>query len=348
MKTIKLIYILSIVSILAVGCAKKNSPIDNSLAGRDVWLVNTNDIIHFGAEKDKIKSIDTPVFIPVHDVRLDDNALVYAFHHKGVTKVYPQSVMGMHEIVNDRIESYYYSISFCPRTESTLAWNRLINGTITEFGVSGMLYRENLIPYDRSTMSHWSQMKNLCINGTLIGFQPETGLIVETTLALVKNAYPDAIILDHESCSEGSCGAGSGREFGNPGTEDETTILPPEARYFGVLKEENLLLFELALFNDATHVIETRFRNMNLVIAGNSEEHFFLAFIKNQKINARAYYAVQNSLPVVMKDDLGNEYDMFGVIVKGPDTGVRLSSPAAFLAQTFAWQTLLNSITVYE
>jgi len=338
----------SIVSLMAVGCTKKNSPVDNRTTSQDVWLVNTDDIIHFGAEKDKIKSIDTPVFVPVRDVRLDDNALVYAFHHEGITKVYPQSVMGLHEIVNDKIGTYYYSVSFCPRTESTLAWNRMINGKITEFGVSGMLYKENLIPYDRTTMSHWSQMRNLCINGALIGFQSETGLLVETTFALIKNTYPDALVLDHELCTEGSCGTGGGREFGDPGNGDETTILPPEARYFGVLKDENLLLFELTLFKDSTHIIATRFRNMNLIIAGNLEKHLFLAFIKDNKIRANMYYAVQNSLSVVMKDDLGNEYDMFGIIVKGPDRGTRLNSPVAYLAQTFAWQTLFNSIALYK
>ena len=333
---------------MAIGCAKKHTAVDNRTTSQDVWLVNTDDIIHFGAEKDKIKSIDTPVFVPVRDVRLDDNALVYAFHYEGVTKVYPQSAMGMHEIVNDKIGTYYYSVSFCPRTESTLAWNRMINGKITEFGVSGMLYKENLIPYDRNTISHWSQMKNLCINGSFIGIQPETGLLVETTFALIKNAYPDALVLDHELCTEGSCGTGGGREFGDPGNGDETTILPPEARYFGVLKDENLLLFELTLFAGSTRVIETRFGNMNLVVAGNFEEHLFLAFIKDSRLKATKYSAVQNSLPVVIKDDIGNEYDMFGVIVKGPDKGTRLNSPVAYLAQTFAWQTLFSSITVFK
>lgn len=51
---------------LTGGCAKENTPDNNSSAGRDVWLVDTEDIIHFGAEKDKIKSIDTPVFIPIN------------------------------------------------------------------------------------------------------------------------------------------------------------------------------------------------------------------------------------------------------------------------------------------
>ncbi|MDZ7646522.1 MAG: DUF3179 domain-containing (seleno)protein [Cytophagales bacterium] len=33
-----------------------------------------------------------------------------------------------------------------------------INGTTTRFGVSGLLYNSNVIPYDRLTNSNWSQI----------------------------------------------------------------------------------------------------------------------------------------------------------------------------------------------
>jgi len=87
---------------------------------------------------------------------------------------------------------------------------------------------------------------------------------------------------------------------------------------------------------------------LNLVIAGNHEKHFFVAFLYEQEVSGRAFYPVQNDLPIIMRDDAGNEYDLFGNIISGPDQGDRLISPTAYNAHTFAWQALFNNITLYE
>ena len=342
-------YIASFCIILGLlsGCKKDNSTLNSNSSDQDVWLVNKEDILNLGTEKDRIQSIDSPVFVPIHDIHLDDDELVLAFHHNGITKVYPLSVMGAHEIINDKIDYYYYSVTFCPLTESALSWNRNINGSVTEFGVSGMLYKDNLIPYDRNTLSNWSQMGNLCINGKMIGFEPETRLLVETTYSVIKNAYPHALILDHESCGDGICGQKNSTEFGDPDSGDPPD-LPPGSRYYGVFENQNLLLFEFGLFNDSTRVFQTRFGNLNLLIAGNYEKHFFVAFLYEQEVSGRAFYPVQNDLPIIMRDDTGNEYDLFGNILSGPDHGDRLISPTAYIAHTFAWQALFNNITLYE
>ena len=130
-------YIASFCIILGLlsGCKKDNSTLNSNSSDHDVWLVNKEDILNLGTEKDRIQSIDSPVFVPIHEIRLDDDELVLAFHHNGITKVYPLSVMGAHEIINDKIDEYYYSATYCPLTGSSLSWNRKINDSVTEFGV---------------------------------------------------------------------------------------------------------------------------------------------------------------------------------------------------------------------
>lgn len=48
---------------------------------------------------------------------------------------------------------------------------RRVNGQTLSFGVSGMLWRENLVMYDRQTDSWWSQADGKAIRGTLQGAQ---------------------------------------------------------------------------------------------------------------------------------------------------------------------------------
>lgn len=330
---------------LLQGCSKDNTGQNGHVNTGDLWLVNTSEVLYLGSERDRIQSIDSPLFVPIHSIDLNNDELVYSLNYNGTTKVYPVSVLGVHEIVNDHIDDHFYSVTYCPLTGSGIAWNRDINGEITEFGVSGMLYRDNLIPYDRNSLSNWSQMKGLCINGEYIGYPVEQVTLVSTTFEMIKNACPDALVLDHESCGEGICkDLKSGNNDGEPG---EIIDLPPEKKYFGIAEEENLLLFDLNLFKDSIRIYQAVFKGRRILVIGHSNNQYFAAFICNEGIAGDTFGAVQNKLPVVMKDENGNFYDLFGNIVEGPDAGIKLMSPNAYFAYNIAWQELFRSITVY-
>ena len=343
-------YIGSILILLLAlnGCRSKDEIRPNSnTTDLDPWLVPVENIIHMDAEKDKIQSLDSNIFIPIVSSRINDNDIVFAYQHEGVTRIYPLSIMGGHEITNDYLADYYYSITFCPLTGSALAWDREINGKVTQYGVSGKLLKSNLIPYDRNTGSHWSQMKNICINGDLIGEEPVSELLIETRFSTIKAAYPDAEVLEHLDCEDGICRLKSGDDLGDPG-DGEPVGLPPDARYFGVVIDQNLQLFEFDLFAGSIHVYKTRFRSQNLVIVGSRELHFFVAFQFTPKNVGQEFFPVQNALPIVMRDSNGNSYDMFGNIIVGPDAGERLLSPTSYVANTFAWEELFDDITVFQ
>lgn len=46
---------------------------------------------------------------------------------------------------------------------------RLKNGRVLDLGVSGALYRDALVMYDRETGSYWSQITGQAIRGPLVG-----------------------------------------------------------------------------------------------------------------------------------------------------------------------------------
>ena len=151
------------------------------------WTIST-DNVYVGAGADAIPALEDPEFIQYRgrdfldeDFYIDDKDLVIGVKVGEEYKFYPHPILNWHEIVNDEIGDVSLAITYCPLTGTALAWDRTINGEVTTFGVSGFLYNNNLVPYDRSSESIWSQMLTECVNGELLETKLETYPVVETT-----------------------------------------------------------------------------------------------------------------------------------------------------------------------
>jgi len=330
------------------GCGDKHTPNPNTTAGESgSWLVEKSEIINWDVEKDRIQSIDTLEFIALSQSNLSDNEPVFALQQNGITKVYPVSVMGGHEIANDQIDDFYFSLTYCPITASAICWTRKIKGKVNQFGVSGMLYKDNLIPYDRLTGSHWSQMGNLCINGKLIGDEPQTTQLIETTFSTIKMAYPHALVLNHHHCEDGICILHKSiTDDGDPGGENDNLLV--DSRYFGIARNNEALLFSLDLFGETTQLYQVNFKGQSLVVVGNSTLSYNAAFVYVKDSPNETIFAIENELPLIMADTKSNKYDLFGNILEGPDKGKRLISPIAYSANSFAWKDHFSVIKVYN
>ena len=172
---------------------------NTSNGGQDSWIIPEDEIYDGGPGKDGIPSIDDPKFISVDQVDfLNNNDLVLGVKNGENIKVYPHSILNWHEITNDKVGDTHIAVTYCPLTGTGVGWNRKINGESTTFGVSGLLYNSNLIPYDRKTESHWSQMLSKSVEGELVTTEAETFQLVETTWKTWKtwkNMYPGAKVL---------------------------------------------------------------------------------------------------------------------------------------------------------
>jgi hypothetical protein len=62
-----------------------------------------------------------------------------------------------HEIVNDEVGGVPVTVTFCPLCNTTLGFNRVLDGEILDFGTTGRLRHSDLIMYDRQTESWWQQ-----------------------------------------------------------------------------------------------------------------------------------------------------------------------------------------------
>jgi len=108
---------------------------------------------------------------------------------------YPHNILNWHEIANQNSGNFTYSIIYCPLTGTATAWSGNLDNGSSTFGVSGLLYNSNIIPYDRSTSSYWSQIKGVSIKGQYQGLNAETFPVVETTWESWKKMYPNSKVL---------------------------------------------------------------------------------------------------------------------------------------------------------
>ncbi|MEM6806653.1 MAG: DUF3179 domain-containing (seleno)protein, partial [Bacteroidota bacterium] len=132
--------------------------------GSDDWLVPQDEVFDGGPGKDGIPSIDEPRFIDADAANfISENDLVVGYADGNEAKAYPHVILDWHEIVNDETNNFPHAIVYCPLTGSATGWERTIDGKKTTFGVSGLLYNTNIIPYDRETDSNWSQMSLKCV-----------------------------------------------------------------------------------------------------------------------------------------------------------------------------------------
>ncbi len=167
------------------------------IVGDNGWLVPSNEVRSGGVGRDGIPAVGNPQFESVSSVDfLENNDLVVAFRSGNKVKAYPHDVLDWHEIVNDSFDNLYFSIVYCPLTGTATIWDRTIDGKTTTFGVSGLLYNTNIVPYDRETSSNWSQLFDRSINGTNSGKRPKNYMPLETTWATFKALYPNAEVMN--------------------------------------------------------------------------------------------------------------------------------------------------------
>lgn len=152
--------------------------------------------------QDCIPSIDKPKFETVQEASwLKDDDRVFALDYKGVSRVYPQRILNWHEIVNDTIGSDPIVVTFCPLCGSAVAYERKVNGVVTEFGVSGKLHDSDLVMYDRFEGNLWQQITGKALVGPAARRNEKLTYIPITTTTWKEwlTTHPDSEVLSRET-----------------------------------------------------------------------------------------------------------------------------------------------------
>lgn len=150
-----------------------------------------------GAPKDAIPAITDPAFgtdWTDEDATLSDEADVIGVERDGTARAYPLAILDWHEIVNDTLGGPLL-VTFCPLCGSAIVAERRVDGEPTIFGVSGYLYRSDLVMYDRRTGSLWSQILATAIRGEKTGSELTLVPFTMTTWGAWREEHPDGEVL---------------------------------------------------------------------------------------------------------------------------------------------------------
>ncbi len=164
----------------------------SNLTNDGTWSIPIDEVHDGGPGKDGIPALEFPIMIQAPNASyLADFDLIVGYKSNDEIRAYPHQILDWHEIINDGTKNENFAITYCPLTGTAIGWNRDIGNTTTTFGVSGLLYNTNLIPYDRFSGSNWSQIGLECVNGGLKGEKADVIQVIETTWGNWRNMYPE-------------------------------------------------------------------------------------------------------------------------------------------------------------
>lgn len=163
--------------------------------------IDLSQVLGGGPGKDGIPAIDEPVFYGVSDAEGDlrDESVGMLVMVGQTSRFYPYNILNWHEVVNDTIGGKPLAITFCPLCGSAIVFDATVDGQVLTFGVSGKLFESNLLMYDRTTESLWSQARGEAVIGDLLGTVLEIYPTQVLTFAQVKEQFPDVQILSRET-----------------------------------------------------------------------------------------------------------------------------------------------------
>lgn len=326
---------------------------ENPTGDMNEWLIPLSQVRDGGPGRDGIPSIDNPRFLNVSEAPglLRDEVRVVGLKIGDEVRVYPHYILDWHEIVNDDIGNASIAVTYCPLTGSAIGWNRLVNGNKTSFGVSGLLYNNNVIPFDRSTNSNWSQLALQCVNGDLIGEEPELIKLVETNWFIIRAMYPDAKIL---STDTGFDRAYSVYPYGDYRTNNDNLIfpltrddrrLPRKERVHALIADGEAKAYRFSTFSGG-EVIKDIFKGQNILLIGGQET--IISFELDSRTEELEFEYIFEDDEAYFRSDDGTEWNVFGEAISGSKRGQKLKPTNSFIAYWFSIGAFYPDTEIFE
>ena len=301
------------------------------------WSIPVAEVLDGGPGRDGIPALENPVMVTADNASiLGDGDLVIGYKNGDDIRAYQHIILDWHEIVNDDIGDVSLAITYCPLTGTGIGWNRVVDGKQTTFGVSGLLYQTNLIPFDRATKSNWSQILNESVNGSLSGSKAEVITLVETDWKTWKTMFPGTKLM--------SLDTGFSRTYGvypyvDYKTNDSFFLfptpkdsrLPLKDRVHAIVDDGDAKVYQFSDF-DSSNIITDTFEGKNYLIVGNS--NFIASFeLDASQNNLDFIYVYDETSSAIFQDTQGTQYNLFGEAISGSS---QLKASTSFMAYWFS------------
>jgi len=130
---------------------------------------------------------------------LKDDDIVLGVVRGKVARAYPTRILIWHEIVNDVIGKESIAVTYCPLCGTGMVFDRFVDGKVRRFGVSGLLYRSDVLMYDKEDESLWSQLGMKGVSGKSAGKGLKWLVSDHMTWGAWKKKYPEGLVLSTDT-----------------------------------------------------------------------------------------------------------------------------------------------------
>jgi len=244
-------------------------------------------------------------------------------------------------------------ITHCPLTGSSMAFDRAAVGGV-EFGVSGLLFRNNLLMYDRDVEeSLWPQM----LRGARCGVRDGVGLpmipVIEMTWGGWLALHPETLVASENTGFDRDYNEypyGDYEELDEPFTlfpANIDTRRPPKERVLGIPLGSGGLAFPFGILDQegAVASISVEFASRELVVFWNRFKRSAMAYSAALNDESLTFSVISGR---ITDDQTGSLWTVDGVATEGPLAGQRLQPEAeAFVAFWFAWPEFYPDIQIW-
>ena len=164
-------------------------------------VVNFEEILVGNPSKDGIPSLTEPNMEPVSEAAawLSDRSPVIAVEIDGDARAYPQAILMWHEIANDEIAGMPVAVTFCPLCNSSITFDRRVDGAVLDFGVSGFLRNSDLVMYDRQSETWWQQLTGEGLVGSYAGVLLDIVPSQVISFASFAERHPQGLVLSRDT-----------------------------------------------------------------------------------------------------------------------------------------------------
>jgi hypothetical protein len=325
-----------------------------------------DEIFSGGPPPDGIPPIDRPRFERSADAAqwLSDQSPLIALEIEGDARAYPLAILIWHEIVNDSVGGVPVAITFCPLCNSSIAFDRRVDGQTLRLGVSGNLRKSDLIMWDEQTQSWWQQITGEAIVGTLTGTRLSLISAQVVSFEAFKAAFPEGKVLSRETGHERSYGRNPYTSYdSNPRPflfegEIDPRLPPTEHVLSGIVGGEaiaypfSLLARQRAINDVVGGVAVVAFWQDGAVSAldrgdMDSSRRVGMAALYERTLDGR-HLTFERSKEGVLRDvETGSTWNVFGRATDGALKGAQLACAFANPHFWFAWAAFRPETRIY-
>jgi hypothetical protein len=318
-----------------------------------------------GAQRDGIPALSDPIRVSVDGPGLSclrDDDRVIGIEVGGTYVAVPHNILWWHEIVNFNSLGIPLAVSYCPLTGSSMVFDRR-SVSEAEFGVSGLLFNNNLVMYDRTTGSSlWPQMMRGARCGPQDGQRLEMYTAIEMRWDGWRSLHPETLVINDET--------GHPRDYrrypygGYEAPSNPTILYPQDPIDSRRLPKERVLGIPPTVYDgeviggavtfpfgnldngEPVRAIHHRAAGRPVVVFWDRDAQAATAF--------RPSYGGTNATfeargDVIVDMETGSEWTLEGLAVSGELAGSRLEViPEAYVSFWFAWATFIPTTEIWE